>query len=456
MRNTKATPYTSSPVLKDFLYYYEPVDKYSSLKGRELEVKKIVTGIQKRKDRNCLIYGDFGIGKSTIIDMVVSYTANQDMEFVFFCLDINKLLSLKKENLHIVLSELSAFLSKKYENILIIEDFGKILENEFIIDEIYSFVRNSSTSIIAEIDNASDEIFEDSIFNYFSEKLCVDSFCVYDVYDIIKCHIQELADFHEVKISKSLAQWIIYASICFMPNENEPSRSLNTIDKVMACSKIQGHSHVSKKDFFNAFAFENKTFRKMSYIQKYRTAIHEIGHLIIYLVTEDMSEYLPVATTCIPCSGYVGRTYMDADTDLLSLRDNEEFYIHLIAALLGGKISEEIFGLPANGGCSEDLAKANKIAQDMATIYGFVGDQVAANDNSDETCNIGDNIDEDADENLVSVAEFYAEEVLSKARNYAEEVILQHKDLISTVAEELVKKGILTKLDFDKLFKAIL
>ena len=454
----KDNPYTSSPVLKDLLFYYEPkpLETYG---GRDKEIQKMLRIINKRQYiRNCLVYGDFGVGKSSLIDKFVSYTSSKNMDFVFFDLDVNKLLSKSPKELNDIFAELKKLLTKKAENILIVDDIKPVLDNASTKKGIIELLRNPAIRVIATLETLDYRLPEPESFWYnLFEKVPLDSFDVYDVYNMIKHQIDDLARSHNVRISKEIANWIIHASICFKVEENEPLRSLSVLDSVMTSANLNGHSTVRKSDFFDFFVLETKTFNGMSYKQKLRTAIHEIGHLVIYLMTPDLADYLPVATSCIPTIRYVGRTFMDASAETLSLRDSEGFYIHLVSALLGGRIAEEIFNLPNNAGASEDLKKANKMAVDMSTLYGMnqsAGDRIMIVGNLESIGDISEEIlsESELDENLVSLAEVYAEEILSKARNYAEEIIKHNKDLILTAAEKLAKEGILTKPDFDKLF----
>lgn len=456
--------YSPTPQLKDLVYSFQPEDG-AKFGGREGELKKIFSIISKRQyTRNVLIYGDFGIGKSSLLKKVVSTLSADDCpekyrSFAFFELNVNTLISKSKQDFPSIFQEMTDLLTKQMENILIIDGLDILLSNEFIRNELIQLLKTPNTCIIATIDVQKYSSSQDEIFNLF-EKINLEEPYVREVYNLIKHQIHELEAYHGIKISKDMANWIIHASIIFNMDCNEPRRSLGILDGVMTCARFNGHTRVCKSDFWDYFSLETKKFREMTYEQKLNISIHEIGHLVVYLSSEYLIDFVPVATSCIPHGKYSGLTHFDTAQQDIILRDSETFYIHLIAGLLGGKIAEEIFDLPPNAGASEDLNKANKMALDMATLYGMnssTGDQVMLVSSLDE---IDETISEETllqselfDDEVVELAKSYSDDILQRARGYAEEIITENKDLIAILAAKLAKEGILTKPDLDKIIE---
>lgn len=453
--------YSSTPPLRDLVYSFQPEDK-TKFGGREVEIRKIVSIISKQKyTRNVLIYGDFGVGKSSLINkLVATLTADDCPEkyknFVFFELNVHTLISKNKQDFPYIFQEISDLLAKQMENVLIVDGIDIILDNEDIRNELTQLLKMPNACIIATIDFRRYSESSDEIFDLF-ETLYLEEPYVHEVYNLVEQQIHELETLHGVNVSKDMANWIIHASTIFNMDRNEPRRALGTLDGVMTCASFNYHTYVRKTDFWDYFSLETRVFKKMTYEQKFNISIHEIGHLVVYLSSEYLTDFVPVVTSCIPHGKYSGLTHFDASQEDIMLKDNELFYIHLIAGLLGGKIAEEVFGLPPNAGASEDLNKANKTAYDMATLYGINGDQVMLVDSIDE---IDETISDETilqselfDDEAVEVAKSYAEGILQKARDYAEEIITENKDLISMLAAKLANEGILTKQQLDKLIE---
>ena len=95
----------------------------------------------------------------------------------------------------------------------------------------------------------------------------------------------------------------------------------------------------------------------------------------------------------------------------------------------------------------------------MASLYGMnssTGDKVLRIDTDEADESLDDETllqSELFDDSVVEEAQSYSNTILQEARKYAEEIISKNKDLIAILADELAKKGILTKPDFDKLIK---
>jgi len=174
--------------------------------------------------------------------------------------------------------------------------------------------------------------------------------------------------------------------------------------------------------------------------EKKLTAYHEAGHAIVgRLVPEHDPVY---KVTIIPRGRALGVTMFLPETDRLShSRQNLE---SRISTLFGGRIAEElIFGSEAvTNGASQDIKQATEIARNMVTKWGlseqlgplsygeddnevFLGHSVTQHKViSDKTAF---NIDEEI-RNFIKIN-----------YNRAEIIIKEHKDVLHTMAEALLK-----------------
>lgn len=109
---------------------------------------------------------------------------------------------------------------------------------------------------------------------------------------------------------------------------------------------------------------------QLSYDEKLRVAVHEIGHAVISLKQGASTDSISISIT--PRSnGALGftKTIPDIDTHLYT----QTKFLQIVTQLLGGRAAEEIFFGATNvsNGCSNDLERATDLATDAITHYGM-------------------------------------------------------------------------------------
>ena len=147
----------------------------------------------------------------------------------------------------------------------------------------------------------------------------------------------------------------------------------------------------------------------------------------------------------MPAENYLGVNVFEQNENS-TLPDNKNFYIQTIARLLGGRIAEKKYTGQLSAGASSDLEKATKIAKDMVTRYGLDEDfaqnrvYLKNTENSMYTESIKEKINGEIDK------------ILEEAYKYADAILKERTVVLEKLVEELMKKGILSMTDLEKIF----
>lgn len=440
--------YSNLPSLKDLLFV-ETASNSCIIGSRDKEIEQIIKIFSKRQYRNVLIYGTSGIGKKSFVEKIV-YTFSSDNfcelygDYRFLKLNVSKLVAKSKREICSFFEALSNEMSTKPNYVLIIDDIDYLIKKDIIRHELKHFIQNGHC-VLAILDLDTIPSFEatSGIYEFF-ETVHLYSPLTYEVYDIIKFQIQDLEKFYKVTISEETAKYLIYASKVICSNNCEPRRSLNVLDSIMAACKLLKKTSVEKADLFNYFSSEYDKFNNLPEADKKRTAIHEVGHLLLYMFSDELRDFVPIAIGIIPSKENLGLTCFDYPPDKLTTY-TEAYFIQVTAALLAGKIAEELFCIPANTGQSEDLVRANEFVINASSLFSLdpkIGDKI-----------LSEHMLSASDGEMLESMMNYSNEIMEKAREYATKVIYDNMDLAQHLVEELLAKGILVKSEIDEFFE---
>ena len=413
-------------------------------------MQKIINLLAKRHYQNILVYGNSGVGKRALIQkLIYTLSSEQSIEkygkYQFLRLNVNRLATKSPKEISSFFSELNSLICTCKENkpVLIIHNIDYLINNDTICFELKLLLESDCYVIATQDEDANTApLSENSIYNLFE---CINMYMplTTELYDMIKYQIKDMADFHKVKISEKTAKYLIYASkpLYYMA-EHEPRSILNILDGIMAETKLSGKTNVKKTDLFKYFSYEYEKFCNFSYERKKALAIHEVAHMIVLMSSSQLQNYIPIAISIIPSKNYNGMIYFEYPPDL-SENFTEDFYIQNSALFLAGKIIQEIYGVPANTGASDDLQKANDFALSCAGLYAL-NPQLSDKILSEHLLSVSDS-------NLVSSMVDYSNYILESAREYACYVLYENFDLIDYLSDELIKKGIMTIGEFEEL-----
>jgi len=179
-------------------------------------------------------------------------------------------------------------------------------------------------------------------------------------------------------------------------------------------------------------------------------AFHEAGHALVATI---LPESDPVHKISIISRGRAGGYTLKVPDEEKSFQTKDHFVAEL-AVLLGGYTAEELTFKSVSTGASDDLKRASDLARRLVTRYGmstklgpvtfgdreemvFLGKELAENRNYSEE--VAYSIDQE-------VTKF-----IKDAHKKAKSVLTKQKNKLKQIADELIKKEVLEKREFDKL-----
>lgn len=199
----------------------------------------------------------------------------------------------------------------------------------------------------------------------FDQQVAVDPPCIDDRIEIFKLYLKKVtldkgADIR--KFAKELAKMTPGITGADIANICNQAAILAVCDGLETVSL----DHLKRAIEDICIGGQRKS-RKVSETEKEIVAYHECGHAILGYCLKHTGA--PLIISIIPRgAGNLGYT-LPASQDKM-LKSKQEL-IEEIAALMGGRIAEEIFCESITGGASNDIEKATKIAYAMCTQYGM-------------------------------------------------------------------------------------
>ncbi len=186
-----------------------------------------------------------------------------------------------------------------------------------------------------------------------------------------------------------------------------------------------------------------KHSRVISDKDKRLTAFHEAGHAIVSSYLETQKDIKEVSIIPRGVAGGYTMYKTNEDKFYISKTEMEEKLI----ALLGGRAAEKLALNDISTGASNDIEVATQIAKDMVTIYGM----------SDIIGPISINTEKDPYE-LQLLGEKFSDNIgaeikilVDNAYVQAQTILANHMDKLELVANELLRKEVISAEEFEKL-----
>lgn len=223
----------------------------------------------------------------------------------------------------------------------------------------------------------------------------------------------------------------------------------NILNEAAIIATIKNHDAITTKDIEDAqkkvTVGLEKHSRVVSEKDKRLTAFHEAGHAVVSRYLETQKDIKEVSI--IPRGVAGGYTMYKTNEDKFYVSKQE--MLEKLIALLGGRAAEKLALDDISTGASNDMEVATKIATDMVTVYGM----------SDIVGPISINIEKDPYQ-MELLGDKFEDAVgseikllIDNAYYQAKKIISEHMDKLELVANELMKKEIISAEEFERFFQ---
>ena len=205
---------------------------------------------------------------------------------------------------------------------------------------------------------------------------------------------------------------------------------------------------ISQEDFLNAIdrivgGLERRNM-PMTPTERRSTAIHEAGHATVMWRLKHCDPVLTV--TIIPRGRSLGATWYLAEE---RVNMNVEHFMHKMAGLLGGRLSEQKLMDVVSTGAVNDLERTSKIAYSMVAYYGMspaVG-QISYYDSTGQR----DTFTKPFSEQTALTIDREVRRLIDEAAALASEIIDRERDNIERLADMLIEKETIFAEDMESV-----
>lgn len=429
--------------------------------GRDKECEEIWKTMMKKTKRNVVLVGEPGVGKSSIVykltcDIINGNCPEEFKNFLVLSLDVNSLIAgtMFRGQAEERFQDIIDFLQENPNVILFIDEIHMIVGAGSCSGEDKNDFSNALKPILAGDDaiviGATTEEEYNQTFGMEGalrrrfRKLTVKEPKTTEVYAMLKDSIKQLEEFHGVKISKKMVDFIIFYSSCFNYETCNPDRSKDLIDLSMVTAKMDGKTRVDRISVMKNFAGNFEQFHNLPEEQIKATAYHEMGHYLVWRFSGRLTHKEIIAVSIIPAENYLGVNVFDT-LDNFPITDNQ-FFIDSIAEALAGRVAEKTFcNCSYNSGASSDLQKVTKLAYDMVAKYGMRN-----NIGTNRIYLNNDQYQMQTEETINSInAEI--ERIIDTANKRAEDILKKHYELLKQLVEIISQRGMMSKAELESV-----
>ena len=205
---------------------------------------------------------------------------------------------------------------------------------------------------------------------------------------------------------------------------------------------------ISQEDFLNAIdrivgGLERRNM-PMSPTERRSTAIHEAGHATVMWRLQHCDPVLKV--TIIPRGRSLGATWYLPEE---RVNMNVEHFMHKMAGLLGGRLSEQMLMNVVSTGAVNDLERTSKIAYSMVAYYGMspeVG-QISYYDSTGQR----DMFTKPFSESTAQTIDREVRRLIDEASELAKGIIERERENIERLADMLIEKETIFAEDMESV-----
>lgn len=434
--------------------------------GRDKEIEKIFTILQKMTTKNVILTGKAGVGKTAIVEGIAEKIVKGKCPKEFsnkkvISLDLNGLM----ENTKYVgetekrFNILKKYLEKNEDVILFIDEIHNIMGLGRVRDSAYDFsnalkpiLTNGKVRVIGATTKKEYEkyIKKDSALARRFELVDVEEPKAKDLYKMLKGKMHQLEEYHNVKVKADIFETVVSEASGYNFNVANPARTVDLLDTSMVIAKNHNKEELDIQSILEVHKENIAKFKKMNKEDLKQIAYHEAGHFVLYKALNSKWKTVTLVSI-IPAADYLGVNVFEK-TEGHTIKNRKE-YINEIAEFLAGDIAITLKGYPKNSGKAIDIQSATEHARMMVLQYGMGkenSETLLGNLNSysrEEQIEL-EYLSDSQKEELAK----QTDEILEEAYKKAEEILKKEEKRLDVIAKALMKKGSLTKKELDGLY----
>ena len=255
--------------------------------------------------------------------------------------------------------------------------------------------------------------------------------------------------------NKPLAKDIDYQTLARMTTGFTGADIENMLNEAAILAARAHRSHIIMQDITEGI---NKVImgpQKKSLLvtenDKIITAYHESGHAIVGKLLENCEEVQEVSI--IPRGMAAGYTMSRPDNDDNHMGKNK--LSDMIAMMMGGRLSEELFMKDISTGASNDIEKATNIARKMVTTWGMSEKFGFMSFTSEGEVFVGRDYQEKKSysEETAHLIDSEIKRILDTNYARAKEILTKNSDKVKQMAELLLEKDTIYKDEVDMIMQ---
>ncbi len=255
--------------------------------------------------------------------------------------------------------------------------------------------------------------------------------------------------------NKPLAKDIDYQTLARMTTGFTGADIENMLNEAAILAARAHRSHITMQDITEGI---NKVImgpQKKSLLvtenDKIITAYHESGHAIVGKMLENCEEVQEVSI--IPRGMAAGYTMSRPDNDDNHMGKNK--LNDMIAMMMGGRLSEELFMKDISTGASNDIEKATNIARKMVTSWGMSEKFGFMSFASEGEVFVGRDYQEKKSysEETAHLIDSEVKKILDTNYARAKEILTKNSDKVKQMAELLLEKDTIYKDEVDMIMQ---
>lgn len=446
--------------LKEYLFDLSASKKSAQVEkisSRDEEIEKLWSCMLLKKKNNAIIVGDHGVGKTTmVLEVVRQLKSGEAPSKVASCkvirLNTSKLLKIRTDfSMKNVISLIVKYLMENKDNIILYVDDLLTMKYDIYLAELLIIILRLGVKFIASVTYESYEDYfeeDDTICKYLNP-IYLDEPDIEDIYDIILSKVLKLQKSYGVTISEEMINFAILTG-CHLSSSNSanPESTIDVINFAFADAKRNNCKEVSKKNILGYYFINFKLEKKAENTEKIITAYHEVGHYLVTRYSKNIRSYKNAFVSILPFEDALGLTASYENVGK-QLTFDKEYFIDEIASLLGGRVGEEMYTNKYSSGALSDLDMASTMAEQVIMSYGLSNRESEKNKSYTVSgIYVKDFLLTDDIKNEINAE---MTELIKDGYDRATQIINEHKKLHEQIVSKLLKEGILTGIELDKI-----